>query len=336
VTRVLQRALDSKRLVESDTQLVVKRLQDMGCKVFGLTKRWSDSAAETRRELLSMGMDFALSSPFPRGRKYCDECTESLLIEGVIYTNGHEKGPVLDRFLSQIIFVNHLKEEKERRLRSAAMISPPMTPSHSDPSLFTTGQTSSSASLSPSQSQPTSPSSLQSLASMLISSFTTFKSNGNSQMSNARANHIGAVGNSNAVGKLSPRAMAIENTRNRPHNADTAAAAAAAAAATVPVNLIFVDDLHENAQSVHTDLTVASLLSIPIYSCHYTAVRDQTDHAFRDYEMSLRLLCTEYGSDDVVSHSEHTDMEIYSIRFIISYTTDKSSVTLKRDSSSRN
>ena len=116
VTRILQRALDSKRLVESDTQMVIRTLQDMGCTVFGLTKRWSESSAETRKELLTMGIDFVSSSPFPRGRKYCDECTESLLVDGVIYTNGHEKGPVLDRFLSQIVFARHLQTLRDKEV----------------------------------------------------------------------------------------------------------------------------------------------------------------------------------------------------------------------------
>ena len=120
VTRILQRALDSKRLVESDTQMVIKTLQEMGCTVFGLTKRWSESSAETRKELLTMGIDFTSSSPFPRGRKYCDECTESLLVDGVIYTNGHEKGPVLDRFLSQIVFPRHLQLQKDKGERTGA------------------------------------------------------------------------------------------------------------------------------------------------------------------------------------------------------------------------
>ena len=281
VTRVLQRALDSKRLVESDTQLVIRSLQDMGCTCFGLTKRWSESSAETRKELLTMGIDFVGSSPFPRGRKYCDECTESLLVDGVIYTNGHEKGPVLDRFLSQIVFAQHLQVKKEKEKEKtmcvtggkgdAAMESkelPSPTPQATPPTPtiapdFPTQPT-------PQPSSPSSRNAISSFASMLMSSIPNpFQQ---------REKSDSATGGGSAAGVRSPR--------QSPPLAVPGGGSVALAA--VPSHLIFVDDLHENAHSVFHDLTLCSQLSIPIISCHYTAVKDQMEDMIKQYETQMR------------------------------------------------
>ena len=270
VTRVLQRALDSKRLVESDTQLVIRSLQEMGCTCFGLTKRWSESSAETRKELLTMGIDFVGSSPFPRGRKYCDECTESLLVDGVIYTNGHEKGPVLDRFLSQIVFAQHLQQRKEREKektmsgggKDATMESKELSP----PAPLSTNAAISPGFPIPPAPQPSSPSSrnsISSFASMLMSSIPNpfQREKSDSSASNPR----------------SPR-----------QSPPPALPAAAISLAAVPSHLIFVDDLHENAHSVFHDLTLCQHLTIPIISCHYTAVKDQMEDMLKQYETQMR------------------------------------------------
>ena len=269
VTRVLQRALDSKRLVESDTQLVIRSLQEMGCTLFGLTKRWSESSAETRKELLTMGLDFVGSSPFPRGRKYCDECTESLLVDGVIYTNGHEKGPVLDRFLSQIVFAQQLQQrrdgEKERTWsagKDAAVESKELPPTPTAPALTASIAPDFPLAPAPQPVSPTSRNAISSFASMLMSSI--------------------------------PNPFQREKSESNPSlprqspPPPPAAAAAAAPLAAVPSHLIFVDDLHENAHSVFHDLSVCQQLSIPILSCHYTAVKDQMEDMLRQYEQQMR------------------------------------------------
>ena len=271
VTRVLQRALDSKRLVESDTQLVIRSLQEMGCTCFGLTKRWSESSAETRKELLTMGIDFVGSSPFPRGRKYCDECTESLLVDGVIYTNGHEKGPVLDRFLSQIVFAQHLQAKKDSKEKDKANTAgkdapmeskelSPLTPLAANAAIAPDFPT-------PPTHQPSSPSSrnaISSFASMLMSSIPNpfQREKSDSGTSNPRSP------------RQSPPPPSIP--------------AAAVPLAAVPSHLIFVDDLHENAHSVFHDLTLCQHLAIPIISCHYTAVKDQMEDMLKQYETQMR------------------------------------------------
>ena len=248
VTRILQRALDSKRLVESDTQMVIKTLQEMGCTVFGLTKRWSESAVETRKELLTMQIDFTTSSPFPRGRKYCDECTESLLVDGVIYTNGHEKGPVLDRFLSQIVFPRHLQAFKEReRLQG-------VDKDGLDVSLGGEMETKEAVDGvgTPATRHP-----LSSFASMLMSSIPN------------------------------PFQQREKSGGGTPGVRSPAPSPPPPALAAVPSSLVFVDDLHENASSVFHELTVCQQLQIPIISCHYTAVKDQHEELLTQYERRM-------------------------------------------------
>lgn len=269
VTRILQRALDSKRLVEPDTQVIVKRLQDMGCHVFGLTKRWSESNGDTRRELLTMGMDFSLSSPFPKGRKYCDEFTEALLIDGVIYTNGHDKGPVLDRFMSQILFPPDVRAMNEKKTCDNSSSS--TSANHL--------QLSSTSSASSSSASSASTSSLHSFASMFISTLSPFQ---NKQIVPSTSTLNPTLPN------ITPNTISSSKL-------------------CLPSKVVFVDDLHENALSVVSNLTLCTELSIPIFSCHYTAVRDQTESAQRESESELRANATE---DDALELILHNDMEI--------------------------
>ena len=282
VTRVLQRALDSKRLVESDTQLVIRSLQEMGCTLFGLTKRWSESSAETRKELLTMGIDFVSSSPFPRGRKYCDECTESLLVDGVIYTNGHEKGPVLDRFLSQIVFAQHLQHHKaaaagkDTAMESKELPSPTPQPAPTNAAIAPDCP----AAPAPQPSSPTSRNTISSFASMLMSSIPNpFQQRDNKSESN------------------------FTNPRSPRQSPPPPVPASIASLAAVPSNLIFVDDLHENAHSVFHDLTLCQHLSIPIISCHYTAVKDQMEDMLKQYEQQMRREHSTLSHSHSSSHS---------------------------------
>lgn len=245
VTRVLQTALDAKRLVESDTAIIVKQLQNSGCRVFGLTKRFANSAAETRRELLTMGIDFVQSNshsnnqsvtqsnnqsnnqrsnPFPAGRKYFDELTESLLIDGVIYTNGHEKGPVLDRFMSQVLFQRHI------------------------------------------------------------------------DMSSAD----GSFNQSIKEWSLQCSDQSIDQSTQRSD------VHPCASYAPLPINLVFVDDLVENAHSVFGDMTLCQRFGIPIYSCSYHAIKHQTDQLEIEYERQVQSTFNQSNSQ----HSVHTEMEL--------------------------
>ena len=263
VTRILQRALDSKRLVEPDTQLVIKQLQDMGCVVFGLTKRWSESAVETRKELLTMGIDFTSSSPFPRGRKYCDECTESLLVDGVIYTNGHEKGPVLDRFLSQIVFPRHLQacKDKERAQGVDKEAGEGETTGEMETKEAVDG-VGAAVSRHP----------LSSFASMLMSSIP------NPFQRERSGGERGVAGVRSPAPSPPPPSLA-----------------------SVPSLVVFVDDLHENASSVFHELTVCQTLRIPIISCHYTAVKDQHEELLTQYER--RMMKEAHGAAQLSSSS---------------------------------
>ena len=282
-TRVLQRALDSKRLVESDTHMVVRTLQEMGAVVFGLTKRWSDSAAETRKELLTMGIDFVASSPFPRGRKYCDECTDSLLVDGVIYTNGHEKGPVLDRFLSQILFARHLAGRKEGEGGGGG--GGGLDAETKEAAVMKTGGLEGSGSTSPSSRFP-----LSSFASMLMSSIHKpfARERSASELTKAGAPSPGP----------SPPPPLV----------------------AVPSSLVFVDDLHENASSVFHDLSVCAALAIPIIACHYTAVKDQMEDMLAHYHRRMLKEHSPASSSSSSSSSSapvplpplcvHSDMEV--------------------------
>lgn len=100
----------SRIAVEDCTVEVVKKLQDMGCTVFGLTSRYSKTAVATKEELLRVGIDLSLSSPFPNSHLLNDPVTKAACQDGVIFSNGQAKGPVLNRFLEGFVF-HHLYKE---------------------------------------------------------------------------------------------------------------------------------------------------------------------------------------------------------------------------------
>jgi hypothetical protein len=86
---------------------------------------------------------------------------------------------------------------------------------------------------------------------------------------------------------------------------------------SLPANIIFLDDLHENARSVLHASTLKTLFNIPLFSCHYTAVHEQAQQQTLEY---VQEMVQEYGS---LSHSitEHTEMEIlqYHVYHIVHY-----------------
>jgi len=67
LTRRLQSALQEKKLVETSTAAVIRRLQEKGCWVFAVTSRYAEMANLTHRVLTELGVDFSLHAPFPKG-----------------------------------------------------------------------------------------------------------------------------------------------------------------------------------------------------------------------------------------------------------------------------
>lgn len=100
----LQAALNSKRLVQSNTAEIVRTLQERGCWVFGCTSRYAGMAEKTTKTLLSLGIDLSLRSPFPTGKALFDPRTEALCKDGIVFTNAINKAVVLNRFLEKVVF----------------------------------------------------------------------------------------------------------------------------------------------------------------------------------------------------------------------------------------
>lgn len=110
VRQVFQESLMQRRLVEKNTALIVKKFQDVGCKVFGLTSRYSETAVATREELMKHGIDMSIASPFPNSHLLNDPITKAACQDGIIFSNGTPKGPVLNRFLEGFVFHSLYKE----------------------------------------------------------------------------------------------------------------------------------------------------------------------------------------------------------------------------------
>ena len=121
ITRQLQAAVSRKRGVERDTIRTIKQLQAAGVPVFALTARFSSMIATTKLELASLSLDMSLTSPFTTFVR--DTETSAVISDGIIFSDGQEKGPILNRFLSNVLFHKHLK------------LSPPLAPLPSSPPL---------------------------------------------------------------------------------------------------------------------------------------------------------------------------------------------------------
>jgi hypothetical protein len=106
--RALQTALKDKVTVESDTVEVVRELQARGCRVFCITARYSELAARTEHILSGFDLDLRESSPFPK-HVLQDPETEAVIQNGIVYCNGEDKGVILRRLLSHIVFPKELK-----------------------------------------------------------------------------------------------------------------------------------------------------------------------------------------------------------------------------------
>jgi len=110
IRKVFQDALMKRGLIEKGTAEVVHRLQEAGCRVFGLTSRYSQTAVATRDELLKLGIDLSIASPFPNTHLLNDPITKAACQDGIIFSNGQAKGPVLNRFLEGFVFHSLYKE----------------------------------------------------------------------------------------------------------------------------------------------------------------------------------------------------------------------------------
>lgn len=104
----MQAILDDKVLCEHLTTFVIQELQNRGCWVFGLTSRYSNTAARTNTMLQRLGLNFNLHAVLPSNQALQDPDTHALYSNGVIYTNARDKGDVLNRFLMNVIFRDHL------------------------------------------------------------------------------------------------------------------------------------------------------------------------------------------------------------------------------------
>jgi len=129
----LQRALQTKRLVESDTAQVIQQLQQAGCWVFGLTSRYSELASSTSDTLRSLGVDLAATAPFPpagreAGRMLRDPYTGAVCQDGIIFTNALDKGLVLNRFLEHVVFRALLEEISQYNQATAKGAACELTP----------------------------------------------------------------------------------------------------------------------------------------------------------------------------------------------------------------
>lgn len=113
--RRLQKALKQKKMCEGQTTArVIKVLQEAGCWVFGLTARYAEMAKTTTRVLRGFGLDMSSCAPFPKEKVLKDPVTGALMHEGVIYANAQDKGMILDRFLSNVVFREILKTKSPR------------------------------------------------------------------------------------------------------------------------------------------------------------------------------------------------------------------------------
>lgn len=117
----MQSILDDKVLVESNTAQVIQHLQNQGCWVFGLTSRYANLASRTHTTLQRVGVDMNKNALLPPHQALQDPDTEALYSNGVIYTNARDKGDVLNRFLTNVIFREWLSTGQCKRSPPAGL-----------------------------------------------------------------------------------------------------------------------------------------------------------------------------------------------------------------------
>ena len=109
-------AIHSKIYVEDNTKEIIELLQAKNIKIFGLTSRYSNMAYHTHR-ILTEELDLYLekTSPFPKDRILRDPITDAQYQNGIIYTNATNKAYILDRFLSNVLFIDTEGEEEDNK-----------------------------------------------------------------------------------------------------------------------------------------------------------------------------------------------------------------------------
>jgi hypothetical protein len=100
--RDLEKRIKDKVLVESSIASTIRDLQDSGCWVFGLTARYHEMAGCTERALSGVGLNLALTAPFPP-KTLRDPRTGAVCVNGVIYCNGLNKGLIANRFFENVV-----------------------------------------------------------------------------------------------------------------------------------------------------------------------------------------------------------------------------------------
>jgi len=100
--RELEKAVKDKVLVEPGIPSVIRDLQDSGCWVFGVTARYHEMAVGTHKCLTALGINFALTAPFP-SQMLRDPKTGTVSVNGIIYCDGLSKGMVLNRFFENVV-----------------------------------------------------------------------------------------------------------------------------------------------------------------------------------------------------------------------------------------
>lgn len=124
--RKLQTALKDKVTVEDDTVEVFRALQARGCRMFAITARYSELAERTERVLDSFGISFLQMSPF-RQQAFEDSVTEAVVRNGIVYCNGEDKGVIISRLFSHVLFPEELKAQVAA-IQSGGPLRPPPVP----------------------------------------------------------------------------------------------------------------------------------------------------------------------------------------------------------------
>jgi hypothetical protein len=104
-------------LLDREIPGIIRRLQDMGCWVFALTSRYCSTATRTQKTLEDLGVSFLANTPVQLSSNQAlqDPDTLALFHQGVLYTNGVDKGAVLDRFLGNVVLRDALQARSAQR-----------------------------------------------------------------------------------------------------------------------------------------------------------------------------------------------------------------------------
>jgi len=93
--------LTKVKIVEPGNDKVVRRMQDEGFHVIGLTTRGASLATRTTQQLDTLGIDLTLSAP-TREEKVFLNPHEVIYKHGALFTSGTHKGKALFKFLDMI------------------------------------------------------------------------------------------------------------------------------------------------------------------------------------------------------------------------------------------